>query len=173
MSMDDKQILAALDIRAEYAALGVRVNGQVPSADGWLPCHAIGREDRNPSAAINLQTGRYRDHGGEGDSLSLFDFAAKHGGFSDWRSARDHFAEKAGKKATTPAKRSKRQSRIYATSKSIVDGIIRYLTKKHGAGVKFVKAWDYGDFHVLRFDLPTPAGEKQRVHRAGSLPLAD
>ncbi len=62
----------------------------------------------------------------------------------------------------TPAKRSKRQPRIYATSKSIVAGIIRRLTKDHGPGVAFVKAWDYGEFQVLRFDLPTPAGEKQR-----------
>jgi putative DNA primase/helicase len=92
----DHDIIAGLDIRAEYAALGVNINGDTPSADGWVTVHAIGRDDRNPSAAVNLTTGRYKDHGGDGDSLSLWDFAAKYGNFQDWRDARDHYAAKVG-----------------------------------------------------------------------------
>jgi len=96
--VNDSDVIGALDIPAEYAAMGVRMNGQAASADGWMSVHAIGREDRNASAAINLQTGRYKDHGGDGESLSFFDFAAKYGNLGDWRKARDHFAEKAGLK---------------------------------------------------------------------------
>lgn len=100
----NESILRQLDIQAEYEALGVRIANRQPSASGWLSVHAVGREDNNPSAAINVGDGpvrgRYRDMGGEGLSLNLFDFAAKFGsGFGgDWREARRHFARKAGVK---------------------------------------------------------------------------
>lgn len=92
------ETLQALDIRVEYQALGVNINGHDPNADGWITCHAVGREDRTPSAAVNVQTGRYRDLGGQGLSLSLWDFAATFGKFSNWREAREEYARKAGVK---------------------------------------------------------------------------
>jgi hypothetical protein len=98
----DRRILAGLDIRAEYEALGARIVGRRESASGWLACRAFGREDRNPSAAINVgdgpARGKYVDHGG-GDlhnSYSLWDVAARYGNFLGWRDARDHYARKAG-----------------------------------------------------------------------------
>lgn len=99
----NRMVLAALDIRAEYAALGVRVAGHEPNHGGWLSCHAHGRDDQNPSAGINVggdsaARGRYRDFGGSGDSLSLFDFAVKAGRFADWKAAREHYAQRAGVK---------------------------------------------------------------------------
>lgn len=89
-------IIARLDVGAEYRALGVRFASDQASPEGWIPCHAIDRDDTTPSAAVNIHTGRYKDHGGEGDNLSLWDFAARHGPFLDWKAARDHFATKAG-----------------------------------------------------------------------------
>lgn len=97
----NNQILRSLDIEAEYRSLGVNITGNSPSSSGWLQCRAIGREDRSPSAAINVGDdanlrGRYKDLGGSGESLSFWDFAARHGQFGTWQEARRHYAEKAG-----------------------------------------------------------------------------
>lgn len=89
-------ILAGLDIRAEFAALGVDVTGHEPNQDGWIPCRAAGRDDRCPSACINIRTGRYKDSGGEGLSLSLWDFAVQFGHYPSWQEARKAYAAKAG-----------------------------------------------------------------------------
>lgn len=92
------EIIAGLDIQAEYAAMGVVFNGR-PRASGKISCHAIGREDRTASAWVDLKTGRYGDSGDiAGHSLSLWDFAALHGNQGTWQAARAHFARKAGVK---------------------------------------------------------------------------
>ena len=66
-----------------------------PNSDGWIPCHAFDREDKNPSAAINVQTGRYVDHGHGGTSGSIFDVWMKknNGSFAD---AVKHYEQKTG-----------------------------------------------------------------------------
>ncbi len=93
----EQSILDALDLRAEFASLGVQIADYDPSPNGWLSCHAVGRDDRNPSAAINVRTGRYRDLGGSGLSLNLWEFAAQFGtAFADWKEARKHYAKIAG-----------------------------------------------------------------------------
>lgn len=92
----NSEILAALNIREEYQALGLEITGSQPSSKGWLECRAIGREDNNPSAAIHIGTGYYVDLGGEGEPCSLWDFAVKHGPHAGWREARKHYATKAG-----------------------------------------------------------------------------
>lgn len=68
--IDPQEIIDRLDVRAEYVALGLRFVGG-PDQRGWIKCHAWGREDKNASAAVNVKTGRYKDHGGEGLSESL------------------------------------------------------------------------------------------------------
>lgn len=91
------EIVRNLDIAAEFRALGLRLVGSgSPNSKGWVSAHAWGREDSDPSAGICTITGRYKDLGGEGTNLSLWDFAAWIGRFPDWRAARDHYAEKAG-----------------------------------------------------------------------------
>ncbi len=107
-----RQILDALDIRAEYVALGLKVDGGEPSKSGWLQAHAWGRDDRSTSAGINVGLGagrgRYKDHGGSGLSCGLFEFAAHVGKFTDWKEARKYYAEQvgvklgSGKRETTP-----------------------------------------------------------------------
>ena len=97
----NSEILTNLDIVAEYRALGVLFSGTPkPRASGFVPCHAFGREDNHPSAWINIQTGYYGDSGSATNSgaytLSLWDFAASHGGFATWQDARKAYAEKAG-----------------------------------------------------------------------------
>jgi len=100
----EQQILASLDIEAEYRALGVTVVGRA-NADGWASCHAFGREDNDPSAEINVVNGRYKDFGGEAENLSFWDFAVKAGRFTDWRDARKHYAERAGVALPTKTKK--------------------------------------------------------------------
>jgi hypothetical protein len=43
-------------------AWGVKIAGRASQA-GWVPCHAIDRDDRHPSAAIHQESGYYIDHG--------------------------------------------------------------------------------------------------------------
>jgi hypothetical protein len=38
---------------------GLRLAANRPNASGWIPCHAVGREDRTPSASISATTGCY------------------------------------------------------------------------------------------------------------------
>jgi hypothetical protein len=96
----DAETLAKLDIASEYRTLGVTFTRDTPTDKGWLACHAVDRKDGTASAAVNVgigpARGRYRDMGGEGLSLNLWEFAAKFGRFPDWRAARKHFAERAG-----------------------------------------------------------------------------
>lgn len=94
----ESQILAALDIRHEYEALGVRFTDDSPRANNCLECYAVGRQDNSPSAFVSLDTGRYKDSGGDGLSLSLWNFAAQFGDWSTWVEARQHYAAKAGVK---------------------------------------------------------------------------
>ena len=98
-----EEILAKLDIAVEYRQMGLDITGKQASPSGWLSCWAAGRPPgNNPSAAINVGEGplrgRNRDHGGKGESLSFFDFAAAYdqGRFKDWRDARKHFAKVSG-----------------------------------------------------------------------------
>jgi hypothetical protein len=47
---------------AEARRWGLKIAGPARSS-GWIPCHAIGREDRTPSAAIHEESGYYVDLG--------------------------------------------------------------------------------------------------------------
>lgn len=50
------------DKAALAAEWGLRIAGPARES-GWVPCHAIGREDRTPSAAIHQESGYYLDSG--------------------------------------------------------------------------------------------------------------
>jgi hypothetical protein len=94
-------ILSRLDVRAEAEALGVEFAAASPSPSGWLPCRAVGRVDRNPSAALNVGSdglrGLYRDLGDAGGrAIGFFDLAVRIGRFPDRGSAVRHYAEKTG-----------------------------------------------------------------------------
>lgn len=94
-------ILTATDIAGEYASWGVDITASQASPSGWLSCRCHGKEDRNPSAGINVsgsfpEHGRYREHSGDCRSLSFFDAAAELGPFDNWKAARRHYAKLAG-----------------------------------------------------------------------------
>ncbi len=81
----------------------------------------------------------------------------------------------AKKDATEPKeKKPKKPKKNYPSRQGIVMAILRRLAKGADTwwwNIGIVRAWQYGDsFEVVRFDLPTPAGEKQRkeirpIHR--------
>jgi hypothetical protein len=90
-------ILTALDLKAEYIALGVDVTGSQPNEAGWIECRVHGVEDRHPSAGINVSgkpplLGRYREFTGQGRSLSFWDFAADLSG-KTWKECRAKYAK--------------------------------------------------------------------------------
>ena len=72
-------------IPALAASWGVRIAGKATQR-GWVPCHAVDRQDDRASAAIHVQSGQYVDRG-SGVSLSLFDLAARLGIYHDWQDA--------------------------------------------------------------------------------------
>lgn len=98
----EAELLAKIDFAAEFTKFGLDITGD-PKPDGWCECRAMGRDDRSPSAAVNVKSGRYKDSGGDGASMSFWDFAAKWGGFGDWRKAREHYAQAHGIDLERPA----------------------------------------------------------------------
>ena len=102
-----QEILSRLDIVEEYKRLGVDV---IESGNGeeWAKCRAIGRDDRNPSAGINVSRttlrGLYRDLGSDEQAISLFEFAAtKAGRYATWFEAMISYADQTG--VTLPKKK--------------------------------------------------------------------
>lgn len=96
----EQEILKRLDLQAELAAAGVEFVRNEPSASGWIPCRAVGREDTHPSAAVcvageNGSLGRYKDSG-TGEVLSFWDLMVKLGYFRTWKEARNHYAKETG-----------------------------------------------------------------------------
>ncbi len=94
-----REIISKLDIVAEYRALGVDVATGEPDEEGWIPCHAFGREDRNPSAGdlrcrwyVNRITARRR---GEFDAVGFA--AEKASRFTDWKAAKSVLRRESGR----------------------------------------------------------------------------
>ncbi|RLC38385.1 hypothetical protein DRH27_02365 [Candidatus Falkowbacteria bacterium] len=101
----NESIREATDIVAVYEELGAIFVGGVKS-NGWAECHAMGRDDKSPSAGVCVTgnaAGRYVDHGGGGSTLSLFDAMAAWGSWATWKDARAELAKRAGIKLPTSA----------------------------------------------------------------------
>jgi hypothetical protein len=81
----DAVLQAIPDKVALARSWGLQTAGR-PTQKGWVPCHAIDREDRNPSAAIHQESGCYVDLG-SGLRLSLFDIGVELGVYPNWRDA--------------------------------------------------------------------------------------
>ena len=114
------RIVAALDVAAEYEAFGVEFTKASAKPNGVRECRAVGREDVEPSAFVNVKTGVYHDSGGGGATLDFFNFALRHGGgkWGRWVEVIRHYAEKAGVEFGTVS---------YARGGAVVEAIHRYL----------------------------------------------
>lgn len=95
-----RQILLALNLAAEYEALGLRLaGGGKPNAKGWLSAHSFQADDKSPSAGINVADGPllgfYHDFRDASKNCGFFDFCirARGGTYAD---VLKHFATKTG-----------------------------------------------------------------------------
>ena len=68
--------------------------GEKPTPEGWVECHAIDREDKHPSAGLNVESGVYHDRGA-GYSLSFFDLAVRLGAYTSWLDAKKDLMQRA------------------------------------------------------------------------------
>jgi hypothetical protein len=82
---DREAVLASIPDKAGLVqSWGLRFTGRQFGDE--LQCHAIDREDVNPSASFNIAKGVYHDHGSN-VGLSLFDLAAAMHVYPDWKTA--------------------------------------------------------------------------------------
>ncbi len=80
----------------------------------------------------------------------------------DFKTTVATLCEYLGAKPTHKSNGKPEKAKIFCTSQGIVRYFIESLVRSHGVGVRLVKSWQYDTFFVLRFDLPTPPGEKQK-----------
>ena len=137
-------ILSKLDIASVYRDLGVVFTRDTPTNKGWLACHAMGRADDTASAAVNVgdcgMRGRYRDMGGEGLSLNLWEFAALFGKFPDWRAARRHYADKAGQSMPAGGEPKRPDDQVEFINNAASDTILQgWVEVKDGFGLATIK----------------------------------
>lgn len=85
---DARLVIDAIpDKIALAASYGLRVANRRPNAAGWCECHAIGREDRHPSASFNPTLGRYWEP--DRGSIGYFDLLVELGAYLTWQEACD------------------------------------------------------------------------------------
>ncbi len=176
---ENDEILARLDVQAEYEALGIRFAGRARSS-GMIECYARGRDEKRPSACVNLKTGRYVDKGGSQENLSLWDFAAQYGTLGDWQAARRHYAEKAGVQLAGPKKSDRPRDRDHDPLDSIelLDwtdarrGLVHVWSRKFKPGVSLdavLRAGGrFGEYPVWRDERGNRTGGGQ--YRVIALP---
>ncbi|MGA2060002.1 MAG: primase-helicase zinc-binding domain-containing protein [Thermoguttaceae bacterium] len=84
----------------------------------------------------------------------------------DYKTVINKLSEFLGKSSANGSGSKKSKPKItkpVCTDKALVSYYIRTLSKQYGKGVALAGKWKYNDdFYVLRFNLPTPDGEKQR-----------
>lgn len=156
----NREILDRLDLLSEFQAVGVDVVGK-ENSKGWMSCRAYKRDDRDPSAGVNIgashpQRGRYKEFVGDGRNMSFFEFMAMAGasGHEDgWEGVRNEYAKKLGIKL--PKKKSGQDSSLVFTeyNHDLVaswclqhkQGINPYAVKAVGARL----ASHYGRYNVI------------------------
>jgi len=81
-----------IDVEEECKAWGLEFTGNV-SAAGFAECRAVDRDDRNPSAAVNVSTGYYKDLG-PGPSFPFFRLGVEYGPYSSFHECQKSLAKK-------------------------------------------------------------------------------
>jgi hypothetical protein len=97
------EVLAAIPDKAALAAAwGLRLASRTPNRAGWLPCHALDRDDEVPSATFHAATGVYFEHR-EGVKLSLLDLGVALGRYGSWLDALADLGDRFLGRAPAPA----------------------------------------------------------------------
>ncbi len=145
-----------IDIFATLA--GVHLDASCQKRHG--PCPRCGGTDR--FRAIDLDNGAlfcnrcFSTKNGDGIAALVW-LTGK-----PFKEVLDILCEYLGAKPTHKSNGQATKPKTFATTRGIVAYFLESLAKRHGRGVRLAKTWAYDTFHVLRFDLPTPAGEKQQ-----------
>ena len=105
------EVVRRLDVIEEYTKLGAKFDTTTPNGNGWVPCHAIGREDDDPSAGVHSETACYHDFIEDGLAGSIFDIAVAVGNFSEFNEAFRHYAGITGVPLPSSNGKSKRPKR--------------------------------------------------------------
>jgi P4 family phage/plasmid primase-like protien len=90
----------------EYKTIGVQFERDEPKSNGMIPCYSCLREEADPSAYVNANTGRYKDSGSDdAHEIHIWELAARKGMWGgDWKAARSYYAQLAG--VEIPAQKS-------------------------------------------------------------------
>ena len=91
-----KQLLERIDFVREYKEIGIRFSSETPSSAGWIPCYSIDRDEKKPSAAVNVRNGFYTDLGTGGRRLDFFSLMQIVGGYGSFREVLTKFASDYG-----------------------------------------------------------------------------
>lgn len=98
-----EEILRRLTDSRFHDVYGSIVSGRKPGKDGWVVVSSPFREDRNPSFAVCLTSGRWKDFATD-ESGDVFDFVERDAGVQGFAGARDYLARRLGiQEIETPA----------------------------------------------------------------------
>jgi hypothetical protein len=201
MSELRNRILEKLDILKLYESIGVRLaKGPRPDRNGWLSCHSFYREDKNPSAAINVGPdlkwrGIYVDHGESGYNAKpwlakgVFDMLAQHGPYMDGQQAFFQLGREVGeitgeKGDGISGKKKPRDippptlDDVERFKKNLTPEVIQYLKDKRGFTeetiARFEIGWDPSrERNTLPVYEPAPIGKRLvniRLHNSKKTP---
>jgi|GEM_PF-2541541 len=99
----NERLLEVVDVQAECEEWGLEFTGKPVSASGFLECRAKGRDDKKPSAAVNLMTGYYKDSG-PGASMPFFHLGVEYGPYNSFHECQQALAKKYKVKIPTSTK---------------------------------------------------------------------
>ena len=96
-------LVDSLDVKEYLESKGIEFTGS-HNSKGWAECHAVGRDDKNPSAAVNLHSGYYSDLGG-GPSYPFFHLLVHLGFHPSFQAAVESVATELKLKSKMPKSR--------------------------------------------------------------------
>jgi hypothetical protein len=101
-----QDLLSKVDFVQAYNSFGLVFTNTKADTSGWLAAKShphFGGEDGNPSAAVNLENGFYKDFRAN-KGLGIFDFMVEIGIATDWQDAQRKLAEQFGFKTPNVSK---------------------------------------------------------------------
>ena len=101
-----QDLLSKVDFVQAYNSFGLVFTNTTADTAGWLAAKShphFGGEDGNPSAAVNLENGFYKDFRAS-KGLGIFDFMVEIGLATDWQDAQRKLAEQFGFKTPNVSK---------------------------------------------------------------------
>ena len=149
------EILARLDIRAEFESFGVQCVGN-PNRAGWLVCRNPYKKDQHPSASINIGSGSHRGYlvafnsnGNAGKpyaAWSFFDVAMDFlpGAGGDFKSVLRHYAETTGVQFQKEEDSPPTAELVKKFRDNITPEILEYLHTKRGLSDASIAKYEIG-----------------------------